>query len=130
MQEIEDAFVSECRKQGLQPASGAMIAAAVDLAGSVMTDDGLMVLPGKGSLRPGDYVRTLRDRMPEAFGRLNDQSNDRPAGNLTERMRVEVAAGRERRLPSDWDSVRKRYAAGSTTAAMMDEIEASRRAGK
>lgn len=61
----------------------------------------------------------------------NDQTHDRPVGNLTAAMMAEIAASRKpSRMPDDWSDVRGRYAADSTTVAHMIEIEASRRAGR
>lgn len=61
----------------------------------------------------------------------DNQTNDRPVGNLTASMIAEVSAGRKPdRMPDDWQDVRGRYAADSITAKHMAEIEASRRAGR
>jgi hypothetical protein len=63
--------------------------------------------------------------------RGDEQTLGRPVGNLTASMRAEVAANRKPgRMPDDWQEVRGRYAADSTTAKHMAEIEVSRRAGR
>ncbi|MET3989492.1 hypothetical protein ABID65_001118 [Bradyrhizobium sp. S3.9.2] len=52
-------------------------------------------------------------------------------GTVTERYRAEIAAARKQtRMPDDWQDVRGRYAADSVTAKHMDEVEASRGAGR
>lgn len=61
----------------------------------------------------------------------DDQTDDRPVRNVTAAMMAEIAAGRKQtQMPDDWQDVRGRYAADSTTVAHMIEIEASRRAGR
>jgi hypothetical protein len=122
---LEDMFVAECRRQGLQPSADAMRQAAVDLCGSAVTNGGLIAMPGKGSISPADFVRSLRNHMPESFGSLNDKSQ---AVSLTERMRREIAANPNRSLPADWSDVRSRMT--GLTARMMDALAAARREGK
>jgi hypothetical protein len=127
MQNLEDLFVAECRKQGFQPNTDAMRQAAIDLAGSTLTDQGLIAMPRKGAISPKDFVCSLRGFMPTAFGSLSD---DKSAGNMTTDMRREIAANRSRSLPSDWHDLPKKYSAGSLTGQMMDELAAARRQGK
>jgi hypothetical protein len=134
---LEDMVLMEARRQGYQPDQHAMRQSAIDLAGSVMTGDGLIAMPGRGSISPADFVRWLRNAMPMAFSALDDDklqaealSDGRPAGGtLTDRMRAEVNANRKRSMPTDWKQVRSKYAAGSVTAEHMDAA-AARRDGK
>lgn len=86
--------MAACRKAGFQPNAGAVRSAAIELAGGVLTDQGLIVLPGKGSISPADFARSLRNQMPEAFGALSNDA--KPSGNLTADMRREIAARRNR----------------------------------
>jgi hypothetical protein len=123
MQDVEDEFVTACRKQGFQPSADAMRQAAIDLAGSALTA-GLIVMPGKGSITPKDFASSLRNQMPEAFEALN---HVRSSGNLTTDMRREIAA-RSRSLPADWSDIRSRMT--GLTAQMMDERAATHRKGK
>jgi hypothetical protein len=122
MQNLDDLFVAECRKQGFQPNADAMRQAAIDLAGSTLTDQGLIAMPGKGAISLKDFVCSLRGLMPTAFGSLSD---DKPAGNMTTDMRREIGTSRKQPLPDDWDQVRSRMI--GTTATMMDEVAAMRR---
>jgi hypothetical protein len=119
---LEDMFVAECRRQGCQPSADVMRQVAVDLAGGVLTDQGLIVMPGKGAISPKDLVRSLRNFMPTAFGSL---TGDKPLGNMTIDMRREIAASRKQPLPDDWDQVRSRMI--GLSARMMDERAAMRR---
>jgi hypothetical protein len=87
----------------------------------------LIVLPGKGSLSPADLVCSLRISMPESFSEIGaDKPNTKPAGNnLTESMRLEIAATRQApRLPDDWRQVRAKYDANSVTGRMLAQREA------
>jgi hypothetical protein len=103
MNELEELVVKEADRLGHQLGCDAVRQAAIDLAGASLTECGLIVLPGLGSISPADFVRSLRARIPDAF----KAAEERPSGNLTERMRAEVAAGR-RSLPADWNDVYKR----------------------
>lgn len=126
---LEDLILTEARRQGYQPNVEAMRKAAVDLCGSSLTGQNLIHMPGKGSISPADFVHSLRNQMPEGFGSLNDDDQTTKAtGNLTERMRAEIAANRKQSMPADWNQVRSRYAAGSVTAEYMDEIKRQRAA--
>ncbi|MEH2510174.1 hypothetical protein V1291_001528 [Nitrobacteraceae bacterium AZCC 1564] len=121
MQELEDLFVAECRRQGCQPNSSAMMQMAIDLAGSLVSGDGTIRIVRNGenfSMRANDYVRSLRDSMPTAFENLTEAKAK--GLSLTERMRAEVEASRKG-LPSDWREVRSRVT--GLTASMMDTKE-------
>lgn len=119
--DIESLIVKEAGRQGLKLNEAVVRQAAIDLAGGSLTAQGLIHLPGRGSISPADFTRSLRAQMPEGFSTLDDKPAIEPTANLTESMRREVAASRKQLLPSDWQSVRARYANGTTTAAMMDE---------
>lgn len=125
MADLEDLFVAEARRLGYQPDQHAMRKAAIDLAGSEVTSEGLIAMPGRGSISPADFVRSLRNHMPNSFGNLDDKPK---AASLTERMRREVAASRKHSVPADWSDVRSRMT--GLTARFMDEIAAERRQGK
>lgn len=119
---LEALIQTEAHRQGYQPNAEAMMQAAVDLAGSSLTNQGLIHMPGRGSISPADFVRDLQGRMPGAFACLADQrrSGIETKGNLTEQMREEVAAGRRQQgLPSDWLAVRSK-ATGATAAHMAE----------
>lgn len=122
---IEDAIASAAIAQGLKASAEAMRQAAIDLAGSTMTPDQLISVPGKGTLAPRDYINSLRNLIPTAFSPATDKpaSDERQTGEtLTAFMRRQIESGRKQaRMPDDWHQVRSRYAAGSTTAAHMDE---------
>lgn len=131
---LEDLIVKEAQRLGLKPNVEAMRQAAIDLAGSSLTTQNLINLPGKGSISPADFVRSLRSFMPTAFSDLDDKpspSVEKPVGKtLTQFMREQIDAGRKQApTPDDWQQVRSKYAAGTLTAKMMDQIEAERRQG-
>jgi hypothetical protein len=126
MTDLEDLIVKEANRQGCAPNLEAIRQAGIDLAGATMTSQGLIHLPGRGSISPADFTRSLRHRMPESFGELNAKP---ASNNLTERMRALVARSANP-LPTDWDAVRRRYANSTLTATMMDELAASRRRTK
>lgn len=135
MTDLEDLIVKEARQQGHQPDQRAVMQAGIDLAGAILTAEGLIHLPGRGVIAPADFVRSLRSTMPAAFSPVTDDkpattSNERRSGETrTAHMRRLIEAGRKQpRMPDDWDSVRQRYAAGTTTAAHMQEIERQRAA--
>ena len=127
--QIEDVIASAALKQGLKASAAAMKQAAIDLAGSTMTADQLISVPGKGSISPRDYVNSLRNLMPEGFTPVTDRpatSDERRSGEtLTDFMRRQVAAGRKRSFPDGWEQLRAR--ATGLTKLCMDEIEAKRR---
>ncbi|MGN8547204.1 hypothetical protein ACQPTN_21385 [Bradyrhizobium sp. 13971] len=125
MSDLEDLFVREARRQGYQPDQRAMRQAAVDLAGSSLTGEGLVAMPGRGSISPADLVRSLRNQMPESFESVDDEPR---TDTLTERWRREVAAGRKQASPTDWSDIRSRMT--GVTGRFMDEIAAARREGK
>jgi hypothetical protein len=99
MQDLEFLILTEARRQGVKPNADAVRQAGIDLAGSALTEQGLILMPGKGAISPADFVRSLRNRLPEAFGSIDDKPAGKPA-KLTERMRAEIAASRKRPLPS------------------------------
>lgn len=133
---IEDLIASEAVRQGLKMNADAMRTAAMDLAGSAMTKDKLIHMPGKGSISPRDYVNSLRDLMPTAFTTVVTDKTTAPderrtGETLTAYMRRQIGTGRKQiPLPDDFDQVRSRYAASTLTVKMMDELAASRRNGK
>ncbi|MET4320342.1 hypothetical protein [Bradyrhizobium sp. RT5a] len=121
--QLEDLIAAEAVRQGLKASAEAMRAAVIDLAGSRMTEDRLIHIPGRGSISPADFVRDLHGRTPNAFASLtHERKVETMTGNLTERMRQEVAATRrQRELPSDWLAVRSN--ATGITAQHMAERE-------
>lgn len=121
---LEELISAEAARQGFKANADAVKAAVVDLAGSRMTEDRLIHMPGRGSISAADFVRDLHGRMPNAFTSLVDERNSetRTMGNLTESYRQEVAASRcQRALPSDWMAVRSK--ATGITAQHMAERE-------
>lgn len=107
MIDLEDRFVAECRRQGVQPDQHAMQKAAVSLCGASLTRDGLIHLPNVGSISPGDFVRSMRDQMPEGFGSVDSEApTDKAAGTLTERYRAEIAASRKQSRITEADLAR------------------------
>lgn len=126
MQDIEDAFVTECRKQGLHPNPKTMNQLAIDFGGSVL-NGGFIVLPSQHSIAMKDAVRDLAQRFPEIFNDIDPTKKDhrKSSGNLTLDMQREISeARRSRVLPCDWSSVRERVT--GKTAEMMDAIAADR----
>jgi hypothetical protein len=93
---LESLILTEARRQNLLPNADAVRQAAVDLAGASLTPQNLIHLPGKGSISPADYIRSLRDQMPEGFGSIDSEApSAKAAGNLTERYKAEIAASRK-----------------------------------
>jgi hypothetical protein len=129
MTDLEDRFVAECRRQGVQPDQHAMQKAAVDLCNASLTPEGLIRLP-IGTISPADFVRSLHSQTPESFAALDDKPPAiKPSGNLTADMKAEIAATRRKQsVPDDWHSVRSRYSADSVTGRMMDEVQRQRTA--
>ncbi|MFC0243573.1 hypothetical protein [Rhodopseudomonas telluris] len=125
MQDVEDTFVSACRRMGYAPTASAMRRAGVVLAGATLTN-GMFTLPNLGAISPADLARSLRAEAPEDFADLSQASLPPHGRNLTERMAAEVAASRKpRALPSDWEAVRRTKA--GLTAEFMSEIEDNRK---
>jgi len=125
---IETIVVKAAASQGWQATAEAVRQATIDLAGSVISDQGLIVIPGKGAISPGDYATSLRTAMPTAFRPKTDQPAETSEDNLTERYRAEIAATRRKSaLPSNFQEVRSRYADSSLTARFMDELAAARK---
>jgi hypothetical protein len=129
MTDLENLILTEARKQGVKPNADAVMKASIDLAGAVLASDGLISLPGRGSISPADFTRSLRRAMPEGFTPVTDKpatSDERRSGeSMTDHMRRLVAAGRKRSFPDFWEQLRAR--ATGLTKACMDEIDAKRR---
>ncbi len=126
MTDIEDLILKEARRQGVMPNADAVRQAGIDLAGAVLTGDGLISLPGRGAISPADFTRSLRRAMPNGFVSIADRpatSDERRSGEtMTDFMRRQVEAGRKQlQLPDDWEQVRSRYI--GLTASMMDSIK-------
>jgi hypothetical protein len=126
---IEDLIASEAVRQGVKINVEGMRRAVIDIAGSTLTADRMIAMPGKGSISPADFVRSLRTAMPEGFAPVTDKPasshEQRPGETLTAFMRRQVEAGRRQpQLPDDWDQVRSRYT--GLTASMMDSIKKSK----
>lgn len=137
MTDIESLVMTEAHRQGFQPDQHAVRQAGVDLAGAVLTNQGLINMPGRGCISPADFVRSLRNTMPAAFTPVSDDkqttaTDERRSGEtLTAHMTRLVEASRKpARMPDDWQQVRARYGDNTTTSKHMAQIEASRRAGR
>lgn len=101
---LESLILTEARRRNLRPNADAVRQAAIDMAGARLTPQNLIHLPGKGSISPADYIRSLRDQMPEGFGSVdNETSPARAADTLTERYRAEIAASRKQGHITDAD---------------------------
>ncbi|WKA29337.1 hypothetical protein [Bradyrhizobium roseum] len=99
MTDLEDRFVAECRRQGFQPDQNAMQKAAIALAGSKQTPEGLIHLCNVGVISPADFARSLRNGMPEAFAALADDKPAKSTGHhsgLTKQYTDEIAANRNK----------------------------------
>ncbi|MHC2841708.1 hypothetical protein [Bradyrhizobium diazoefficiens] len=105
MADLESLILTEAHRQGCQPDQHAIRQASIDLAGAVLTSQGLIHLPGLGAISAADFTRSLRARMPEAFSTIDDKPQ-RPAGNLTAAMMAEVAASRKQARITDADLAR------------------------
>jgi hypothetical protein len=123
MTDLEDLVVKEATRLGCRVSQDAIRQAGIDLAGAAMTSQGLIHLPGRGSISPADFTRSLRQRMPACFSEIGAYKADaKPASTLTEAMIREVEATRQaRRLPDDWQAVRSK--ATGITAEHMAERE-------
>ncbi|MGO4712535.1 hypothetical protein [Bradyrhizobium sp. 2TAF24] len=132
MTDIESLILAEARRQGYQPNADAVRQASIDLAGSVMTSDGLIAMPGRGSVSKADFVTSLRNHLPGAFLKVQDtpaaSDERRPGETLTDFMRRRVEADRKRSVPDDWDEVRSKVT--GLTAQMMDARVAAIREGR
>lgn len=127
MADLENLIVAEARKHGFAVTADAVMQSAIDLAGGTMTNEGLISLPGRGTISIRDYARALQASMPAAFRPLDADQPEAKPGSLTEAMRQEVAASRRKTaLPDDWNEVRARYEADTVTGRMMREREAAR----
>jgi hypothetical protein len=120
---IENLVMTETARQGVKPNAEAVQKAAIELAGATMVG-GLIYLPGRGTISPADFVRSLRASMPEAFGGLEDKHDTKQSSNLTERYRAEIEATRsKRRLPEGWAQTRAKYGKDTLTGRMLAERE-------
>lgn len=113
---IEDAVVSAARARGYAINSTTMATVAIDLAGSTLVSD-MIVIPGKGTLAVQDYLRDLHDRAPSGFSRLQEPNKPDAERTVTE-MR------RKRPLDAAWHHRHSR--ATGITKTMMDEIARTR----
>jgi hypothetical protein len=100
MTDLEDLIVKEASRQGFKPNEAVVRQASIDLAGAVLTQQGLIQLPGRGSISPADYVRSLHSQMPAAFSTLADDKPIQSTGHsgLTAAYITELAANRNRRV--------------------------------
>lgn len=114
--EIEDAIVAAARAVGFAINSAIMTTVAIDLAGSTL-ENGLIMVPGKGSLSVHDYLRDLHDRAPSGFSRLQQADKSDAERTITE-MR------RKRPLDAAWHARHAR--ATGITKTMMDDIARKR----
>lgn len=113
---IEDAIVSAARAKGYALNSAIMTTVAIDLAGSTLDGDSL-VLPGKFSLKIADYLRDLHDRAPSGFSKV--QQPDKPDDDRTiSELR------RKRPLDAAWHD--RRAKATGITRSMMNDIAVTR----
>ena len=104
---LESMILTEARRLGFQPDQHAMQKAAVDLCGASLTSQGLIHLPNVGTISPADFVRSLRNQMPEGFGSIdNENPTAKAAGTLTERYRAEITASRKHARITDADLAR------------------------
>ncbi|WP_340671108.1 hypothetical protein [Bradyrhizobium ottawaense] len=104
---LETLILTEARRQNLRANADAVRQAAIDLAGASLTPQNLIHLPGKGSISPADYIRSLRDQMPEGFGSIDNESpTAKAAGTLTERYKAEIAASRTQSRITEADLAR------------------------
>lgn len=119
---FEALILTEANRLGLMPKAEAIRQAGIDLAGAELTCQGLISLPGKGSISPTDYVRSLHSQAPASFAAIADDKPDtKPADTLTEAMRREVAASRSRPRFTETDLARY---SGMTRAHMEERLRA------
>jgi hypothetical protein len=118
---LEDAFVSEARRQGFQPSSAALNEFAVRHAGENVVVDHLQRMD-HSLISIADIVSDIRQAMPGAFQPITGQSGSKET--LTEQMANEVRQSRATGLPSDWEHVRSKVT--GKTLEMMNEITSSR----
>ena len=119
MSEIEDAFVSEARRQGFQPDHDVMRSVAIELAGSNLLD-GWIVLPGGNSLALTDAVKGFMAANPSGFASLTEPAEDNGYSGLT---KAYIDENRNRlSVPES-----TRHFTGKTLE-MMQEIIAARKA--
>lgn len=116
--QLEDLIISTARQLGVHPTALAMTQVALDLAGSEVID-GMIVVPGKGALKPDDYLKSLRSAMPSGFAPVAAPVEITVTKNLTDEMRREIAESRSNVLPAEWHAVRSRMK--GLTAEIMDE---------
>lgn len=123
MTELEDAFVSEARRQGFQPSSAALNELAIRHAGEKLVIDHIQRQDlSLSSL--ADVVADIRHAMPGAFQPVISHSGSKKT--LTEQMMDEVRQSRATgNIPSNWDEVRSQVV--GKTLEMMNEITATRK---
>lgn len=108
---LEDMILTEAHRQGIQPNVEAMRLAAVDLAGASLTAQNLIYLPGKGSISPADYVRSLHAQAPERFSNLGDKPVQSTGHTgLTARYIAELSASKRKPIDaSRFSGLTRRY---------------------
>jgi hypothetical protein len=79
MQDLEFLILTEARRQGVKPNADAVRQAGIDLAGSALTEQGLILMPGKGAISPADYVRSLRGCRKRSGASTTNQPVNRPS---------------------------------------------------
>lgn len=98
---LEDLIAKEANRQGIRINADGLRQATVDLAGSVLTGDGLIAIPSLGSISAADFVRSLHSQAPESFAPLNADTPAKPVDHtgstLTQRYAAEIAANRGKR---------------------------------
>jgi len=120
--QIEDAIVSAARAKGYALNSATMTTVAIDLAGSTLDGDSL-VLPGNFTLKIADYLRGLHARAPSGFRKL--QQPDKPYNEQKPDDEKTVSELRRKRpLDQAWHDCHSR--ATGITKTMMDEIARNR----
>lgn len=119
MTTLEDLLADELDQQGVRAKPDIFREMLTECIGRV-TDNGSILLPA-GAISLADYVRSIRMNQPQLFETATTQ---KASGNLTERMRREIAQSLNRSLPSDWEEVRSKHT--GLTARMMDEIATAR----
>lgn len=121
---LEDAFVSEARRQGFQPSSAALNEFAVRHAGGKIVVDHIAG-PDHSLKSIAEIVDDIRQAMPEAFQSVTGQPGSSKK-TLTEQMMDEVRQSRATgNIPSNWDEVRSQVI--GKTLEMMNEITAARK---
>lgn len=113
---LEDRLATELDRQNIKLTPATFRELLTPIIGRMDASDFIKLEVGSISL--ADYVRTSCATCQD-----NSETSE-TTGNLTERMRQEIAESRSRSLPSDWTTVRNRCA--GLTAQYMDEIAGER----